>query len=257
MPFTFAHPAAILPIKSKWKKYFSFTGLILGSMAPDFEYFLHFKPFSTIGHCFSGFIFLDLPLCFVIAYIFHNIIKKPFINHCFSPLDQWYWYISEKRWNLNSIKKIIIFTYSCILGMITHVLWDGFTHTNGYFVTLIPLLNRKIQFINISFPIYKLLQHFSTFLGLIAILIFLYFKRDTSSIIFKKKNVSKLTSKRKFIYHLIPLCIGILFILISIYINFINLGLKPIGNSVVTFINGLFFGYIIVSFYSDKLGTVH
>ncbi len=39
MPFTFAHPAAVLPFMKKQSKYISVTALILGSMAPDFEYF--------------------------------------------------------------------------------------------------------------------------------------------------------------------------------------------------------------------------
>lgn len=39
MPFTFAHPAAVLPFSKKQVNYISVTALILGSMAPDFEYF--------------------------------------------------------------------------------------------------------------------------------------------------------------------------------------------------------------------------
>ncbi len=29
--------------------------MILGTMAPDFEYFIHFKPMSVIGHSIKGF----------------------------------------------------------------------------------------------------------------------------------------------------------------------------------------------------------
>ncbi|MBU5437127.1 DUF4184 family protein [Tissierella sp. MSJ-40] len=32
MPFTFAHPAAVLPIKNKWDKYFDLTGLTVTSI---------------------------------------------------------------------------------------------------------------------------------------------------------------------------------------------------------------------------------
>lgn len=39
MPFTFAHPAAVLPFAKKHSKHISVTALILGSMASDFEYF--------------------------------------------------------------------------------------------------------------------------------------------------------------------------------------------------------------------------
>ncbi|SEP14833.1 DUF4184 family protein [Paenibacillus sp. OV219] len=54
MPFTFAHPAYALPLKFINPRYLSATGLVLGSMAPDFEYFLTLEPHQTIGHSFSG-----------------------------------------------------------------------------------------------------------------------------------------------------------------------------------------------------------
>ena len=42
MPFTFAHPAAVLPFAKKHSSYISVTALILGSMAPDFPIFFIF-----------------------------------------------------------------------------------------------------------------------------------------------------------------------------------------------------------------------
>ncbi|WP_262496247.1 DUF4184 family protein [Flavobacterium piscis] len=39
MPFTFSHPAIILPLKYLPKNWISLTGLIIGSLTPDFEYF--------------------------------------------------------------------------------------------------------------------------------------------------------------------------------------------------------------------------
>ncbi|WP_240482010.1 DUF4184 family protein [Flavobacterium psychrophilum] len=39
MPFTFSHPAIILPLRYLPRQWFSLTGLIIGSLTPDFEYF--------------------------------------------------------------------------------------------------------------------------------------------------------------------------------------------------------------------------
>ncbi len=33
-----------------------------------------------------------------------------------------------RPWDLGSPKKIVIFIYSALLGMLTHVIWDAFTH---------------------------------------------------------------------------------------------------------------------------------
>ena len=57
MPFTFSHPAIILPLKKLPKKYISMTGLIVGSIAPDFEYFLRMK--SKYSHTMSGILWYD------------------------------------------------------------------------------------------------------------------------------------------------------------------------------------------------------
>ncbi|AIK36171.1 hypothetical protein BG07_3819 [Bacillus pseudomycoides] len=56
MPFTFAHPAAVIPFCKK-QRYVSVTALVLGSMVPDFEYFLHFRPYGVIGHTFRVLLF--------------------------------------------------------------------------------------------------------------------------------------------------------------------------------------------------------
>lgn len=56
MPFTLAHPAAVVFFKNKK---FNLTALILGSMAPDFIYFLNFRPYGNLGHQILGFFILN------------------------------------------------------------------------------------------------------------------------------------------------------------------------------------------------------
>jgi hypothetical protein len=53
LPFTFAHPSSSFPIKCIKPRYFSLVGLILGSMSPDFEYFIALEPYQIIGHIHS------------------------------------------------------------------------------------------------------------------------------------------------------------------------------------------------------------
>ena len=72
MPLTFAHPAAILPLSRK-SRYIHFSALVLGSMAPDFEYFLRGQPMGEIGHTLTGFIWFNLPLVALIYVIYRTI----------------------------------------------------------------------------------------------------------------------------------------------------------------------------------------
>lgn len=125
MPFTFAHPAAVLPFVKKQSKYISVTALILGSMAPDFEYFLHFRPYGVIGHTWLGFLYLNLPLVFLLAYIYHYILKKPFITNLPKPFAGYYTYAVDERWRLHTWKNFFVFCYSALFGMLTHVVWDA------------------------------------------------------------------------------------------------------------------------------------
>jgi hypothetical protein len=82
MPFTFSHPAIILPfLKSRKKNLFSATGLIVGSIIPDFEYFLTLSVERRFGHTINGIFYFDLPCALFICFIFHGLIKKPLLNN--------------------------------------------------------------------------------------------------------------------------------------------------------------------------------
>ncbi|WP_129599772.1 DUF4184 family protein [Anaerophilus nitritogenes] len=246
MPFTFSHPAIILPIKEKYTKYFNLTALVLGSMAPDFEYFLKFKPIRTIGHSIIGFFSLNLPLCFVFAYLFHIFIKKPFIMSLPTPLDRWYSYIAYEKWKLSSIKEWIIFIYSCLLGMISHVFWDGFTHSKGFFVRRISILTKELWILDHKIPIYKLMQHGSTFLGFLIILVYIYQKRRLNSYQFFYWSI-----KKKIFYYGFILLSALAFLSGRMFLMD-HINISYIGTYIVTFIDGLIIGMIIFSILSTK-----
>ncbi|MDV8114372.1 DUF4184 family protein [Bacillus sp. BAU-SS-2023] len=231
MPFTLAHPAVVIFSKNK---NFNLLGLILGSMAPDFIYFLLFNPSSNLGHTLLGFIILNLPICFLLNYLILKFIKNPFIINLPSKICNYYTYLINYDFNFKSTKNIFVFTYSCIVGMLTHIIWDAFTHKTGYFVVNINLLKESIHILGYQVPFFKLLQHGSTLLGFFVILYYFYTIRRYSN---------KYIRSNKFQYHLTAISIQILIIILS-YLIFKNFG---IGRFVVTFINGLFLGYLTSS----------
>lgn len=241
MPFSFAHPVAVLPIKHKWKKQFDLTGLVLGSIAPDFEYFIKFKPEALIGHGLTGFLLLNLPLCIVFAFLFHRVIKKPLITCLPKPFDKGYKYLAEKVWKIRGFKELLIFIYSSLIGMLTHVFWDAFTHENGRFVVWFPVLAREVEFMEYSIPIYKFLQHGSTLIGGLAILIFILRLRRTES------QTRSIPTRCKLLYYFTTLFAGIAFVVSGFCFSLIKLKFEYRGVIVVTFINGLFFGCLFIS----------
>ncbi|MFP5073747.1 DUF4184 family protein [Neisseria sp. WLZKY-1] len=81
MPFTLAHPIAILPFSRC--RYCYFPALVIGSLSPDFVYFLHGRAVSG-GHgladccgrtcrCASRFIGFILPCGGTLCLIFYQI----------------------------------------------------------------------------------------------------------------------------------------------------------------------------------------
>lgn len=249
MPFTFAHPAIIIPIKKKWTKWFSGTALILGSMSPDFEYFIRFKAQSVVGHTLIGFIIFNLPLVFIAAFLWHHIIKKPFTLSLPNIIKQKVIFLISNPWEINSIRSFTIFVVSAFTGMFSHILWDSFTHKDAYFVQKIPFLSQYIIMFDTKIAVYKILQHGSTLLGFL--IIYLYIKRLKTNNIIREVNKSK-----KLIYwSSIFIAAFIIVIVRAIYtlkkISFIYSGIY-----IVSFISGLLIGIICISFLF-QLGKVY
>jgi len=122
--FTFSHIVAILPITemqtTNGHSLFDVTALVVGSMAPDFEFFIQMKPVKItmdipIGHTIRGMFYYNLPLCFLFAWIFHRIIKIPLLLHLPQPLVEQYAMHAFQKWEINSWESFMIFCYSAIL----------------------------------------------------------------------------------------------------------------------------------------------
>src|SRR3989338_5092867 len=75
MPFTFAHPAIILPFyKSKTFSRF-FTLLVIGSMSPDFEYFLRLQTYSKYSHTLLGILYFCIPTSLLVFFAYEKLVK--------------------------------------------------------------------------------------------------------------------------------------------------------------------------------------
>ncbi len=242
MPFTFAHPAYAFPLKYISPKYYSLTGLVLGSMAPDFEYFYHLEPYQSIGHSIWGLFIQAIPICILLAVMFHYLVKESLALHLpslFNVNQRAYNILGE--WKLNSLHTWIIFLSSVIVGFISHVTTDAFTHAGGLFVVHFSFLREVIMF---NLPVYKMLQYGLSLIGLFVILgvILYYLYRSNPS----AKGMPKITRKQK-----------LLFWSYIITISFVITGAKLIvtdspniiGILVVAPISGLCLGLVLSSLF--------
>lgn len=168
MPFTAAHPAAVLALIA-WpsRSRLDATCLVVGSMAPDIEYFARGRLLSTVAHSFPGFILWGVPVTLACAALYHWRLKwllllslPPFIARRLGPLIYRPW---KRRWTWTTL---FIAALSAALGSLTHVVWDAFTHASGWPVRHYAILREQVLGPLTSLPLYRLLQHTSTLVGM-------------------------------------------------------------------------------------------
>lgn len=166
MPFTFSHPAIVLPLgKPKFK--LSLTGLVMGSIAPDLEYYLSLKATASyIGHSLPGFFWFDIPVALITCFVFHNIIRNVLVP-C---LPMWYRCrlhpLLSFNWNRYVKEHKLALLLSVIIGILSHFLWDAFTHQEGAVIMLIPFLSKQINLFHQPVHIYSMMQFLFSVVGL-------------------------------------------------------------------------------------------
>lgn len=242
MPFTFAHPAIVIPLKRNKTERFDVTALVLGSMAPDFEYFIRFKAHGVWGHTFIGFIFLNLPLVLVSALLWNYVIKKSFIYSLPKRMQPYFTLFLYKRWEIRSIKAFVNFVISAIIGMFSHVLWDSFTHADSFFVNRIPFLSECIDIFGMKIAIYKILQHGSTLIGFGIIFIYLYLMSRN-----KKGSIPKVCVIKKIGYWVSILLAALIIVIYRAFFTLDTLSFAYYGIYIVSLISGLIIGIVSVS----------
>lgn len=132
MPITFAHPAAILPLAFIKRKWWSYTGLIIGSVIPDFEGFMRLGGQKVYSHTWEGMFWFDLPLGLFVAFLFHYVVRDAAIDNMPGPLYRRFVFFRELNWNLYALRNFLKLVISMLIGITTHLLWDRVTHTDSY-----------------------------------------------------------------------------------------------------------------------------
>lgn len=180
MPFTPAHGAAVLPF---WRVGLLPSALLVGSFAPDYEYFIRLGPNGRFGHAFPDVFFLTLPLALVVLWLFHTFVKLPVIQL----LPEGFRVRLGDQLNgfrFGGLGRFALIVTSLLVGIATHLLWDAFTHPNTWPYRLWPAMRHSLALPFFGpVPYYKLLQHGSTFagLGILAAWVLLWYRRTEPS----------------------------------------------------------------------------
>ncbi len=189
MPFTPTHILAIVPIARLLRGWLPFSALAIGAMIPDLPLFVPWISDYDVTHSFVGAATVCTPLGVALFYIYHRCFKRPL--HALMPSS----IRSRTELLANSQPRFAIVplvTIAVLLGAITHLVWDAFTHEGRWGTELIPALN-QVAFVYRSQPVpgYKVVQYCSTFLGMpLLIVLALRWLRDQPVLQIKEKEAT-------------------------------------------------------------------
>jgi uncharacterized protein DUF4184 len=168
MPMTAAHPMAVLPFV---RTRLDWTCLVIGSMSPDFEYFIRADLASTVSHTLPGLFYFCLPATLIAAALFHYLVKLPALRVAPAPLARRLAGFAERPWMPAwTVRAVVVLVVSALIGGATHLFWDGITHGDGWAphryralvqIVDVPILGHMI--------VHRVIQHVSTAIGLLVL----------------------------------------------------------------------------------------
>jgi len=163
MPFTISHAAAVLPLR---KLQLPLAAMMIGSMAPDFPYFLPGDLSRTNTHDLEGVFLACWPMGLAVWLLFVHLLERPSIELLPEP---WRLRIPHSDSSF-TFRSLALASLGVIVGALTHVAWDAFTHGGTPMTRIFPLLSEDAFSVRgRSVPVYFVLQVLSSLLGLIAL----------------------------------------------------------------------------------------
>ncbi|NNM62348.1 MAG: DUF4184 family protein [Steroidobacteraceae bacterium] len=166
MPYTISHTAAVLPFSRWLAPRRLLSAAVIGAMIPDLGYLLPWHLPRALTHTAVALLTFCLPSGLACYWIFQLLIKRAVIE---ALPDGAYWrarpYLAAAR--LGRPGHWLRASLGILIGALSHVSWDAFTHEGARGVRMFPALNDDLG--NVGghhLLIYKLLQQGSSILGL-------------------------------------------------------------------------------------------
>jgi hypothetical protein len=141
MPFPLAHPAAVMPLRRYCPRWLNFPALIIGSMIPDAGYLFGEKGADEFSHRFLGSFGFCLPAGILMVALFYWL-RAPLVRILPASYQRALLPVCQRP--RDSLWAIVI---SLLIGAWTHLLWDSFTHTTGWFAQHLPVLQSQVALV--------------------------------------------------------------------------------------------------------------
>lgn len=174
MPFTISHVAAVLPFARHLNRWRMLSAAVIGSMVPDFGFLLPWRVTRIETHSISGLLSFCLPVGLMTYWLFEYIVKpaslEVFSGGAYERLRPF-----ARPEHITSAKQWLVAAIAILLGAVTHLILDGFTHEGAHGVRMIPMLDDVVPGMGGHMVrAFGLLQIVSSLLGLFVILVVLW-----------------------------------------------------------------------------------
>lgn len=159
-----------MPINRVFRTRLSLSGLVIGSMVPDFEGFILVTDVKTYSHTWHGMFWLDLPLGFAIAFLFHTVVRNTLIDNLPKFFRKRLIGYKELNWAAYCKAHYLNVLLAMLIGIFSHLALDDFTHADSLATRYLPILERWYYIGGRPYPVYKMLQLATSIAG-VAIVI--------------------------------------------------------------------------------------
>jgi hypothetical protein len=170
MPFTLAHPAAILPLRQV--RFLRTAPLVIGAVTPDLPYYLPLGPgghalrlrldtHSLIASCTVD---LALGLALLLAVV---LLREP-LTVLLSARGRWLCLTALEPFRRPGAAWLLA-PPAILIGVWSHLLWDSFTHSEGWAVRHVAALNDTVTIGWYTGEMFHLLQYLSSAFGLLVL----------------------------------------------------------------------------------------
>jgi hypothetical protein len=162
-----SHQAPAFVLKRWRPDWFSGLGLVLGTLVPDLEFIVPLRKGTVISHTVSGQLLFTVPIA-IVLYVVTCDLVWPWLSPNLSP--PWRDWSPVRRASGSQLWRV---AWSALIGGLTHIALDGFTHPvsdYGWAVALLPPLQWSVRSPFGVIPIYDILQNvLSLALGIAAL----------------------------------------------------------------------------------------
>jgi hypothetical protein len=159
---------------------------MIGSMAPDFGYFFSYEASRAVTHSFLGLFIFAWPVGLFVWLFYVRILEKATIT-----LLPDAWHARFARTEAITPALVGRASIAIVLGALTHILWDSFTHRGTFVTNAFPALLGATPGIG-WLPLYHFLHALSSVVGLVILALWArHLRRQPAKLLIRPFEISE------------------------------------------------------------------